>query len=207
MSFLSLIRWGGLAAIFGGTLLVIADLLVTFTTGSSDTYTPTPVEQVAAVLFLAGKLLIVVGLVGLYLYQIEAAGVFGRAAFIAALIGTTLMVSSDWSEVFIAPILQQETPALVNEPPTLLMVGFLLNYGLETLGWLLFGLVTLRARVFPRPAAALLIIGVLLPFTGIPWSFVAWNAAIAWMGLIVVLAQRGPSAVERSGTEALLQAR
>ena len=201
-----LIRWGGLAAILGGALIVIADLSLALTIGSADTYTGTTLEQIASVLFLAGKVLLPIGLMGLYFYQIEAAGAFGRVAFLIALTGTILMVGSDWSEVFIAPILLKEVPALVDEPPASLMVGFLINYGLETLGWLLFGLATFRARVFPRPIAVLLIAGVLLPFTDLPWIFIVWNAAIVWMGLIVLSNMRDESAGERFGTETLLQA-
>lgn len=205
MLFHTFIRCGGLAAVVGGGLLVIADLLLALTTGSGDTYTGTTTEAISGVLFLAGKVLVVVALVGLYLYQTEAAGRFGVVAFLAALIGTTLMVGSDWSEVFIAPILMQEVPALVDEPPGLLMAGFLLNYGLETVGWLLFGVATFRARVFPRPAAAMLTAGVLLPFTGVPWIFVIWNAAIMWMGLFIWQEKSGAPMVEPVGGEALPQ--
>lgn len=185
MSSSNLIRWGGLAAVLGGALIVISDLTLALTVGSSDTYMGTTTEQVAAVSFLAGKVLILIGLIGLYLRQAEGAGRFGLVAFLMALIGTALMVSSDWSEVFIVPILMKEAPALINEPPGLLMAGFLLNYGLETLGWLLFGVATFRGRVFPRPAAALLTIGVLLPVVGPSWSFVVWNAAVIWLGLVI----------------------
>jgi hypothetical protein len=157
------------------------------------------------VLFLVGKVLVVVTLVGFYLYQMEAAGRFGLVAFLVALMGTALMVGSDWSEVFIAPILMQEVPEVVDEPPGLLMVGFLLNYGLETLGWLLFGVATFKAQVFPRPAAAVLTVGVLLPFTGVPWIFVVWNAAIIWMGLTIARDKRSVPSLERVGTETLLQ--
>jgi hypothetical protein len=156
----------------GGILLVLTDLSLAFTRGSSDTYTGTSAEQIASVAFLVAKILILVGLVGLYLYQVEAAGAFGRVAFLLALVGTALMVSSDWS-----------------------------------LGWFLFGLATFRARAFPRPVAALLIAGVLLPFTGLPWIFVVWNIAIAWMGLLVLSDKSSLAAGERVNTETLLPAR
>jgi hypothetical protein len=75
--------------------------------------------------------------------------------------------------IVVTPLLQQAAPALVNEPPTLLIVGFMLNYGLETPGWLVFSVVPFRAQVFPR-AAVMLSIGTLPPFIGRPWVFVAW---------------------------------
>jgi hypothetical protein len=170
-----------------GTLLVMADLLNVLMGTSDDTYTGTMPEQISSVLFLVGMVLLVLALIGLYLHQAEAGGRFGLVAFLIALVGTTLMVSSDWSELFIAPILMQAAPTLVEAPPASLMVGFLLNFGFYTVGWLLFGIASFRARVFPRAAAAMLAVGVLLPLiTSIPWIFVVWNAAIVWMGLAVL---------------------
>ena len=181
-----LIRLAGVAALLGGAMLVIPDAVGGLTGTSGNSYGGTTLEQVWSGIFLAGKLLVAVGLPGLYLYQAERAGKFGLISFLMALIGTTLMVGSDWSEVFIAPLLKQSAPALVDHPPTRLMAGFLMNFGLETLGWLLFGIATFRARVFSRAAAGALMIGVLLPLAGPSWSFVVWNAAIAWMGFVVM---------------------
>jgi hypothetical protein len=166
MSSSTLIRCSGLAAILGGALLVITDLGLALILGGSATYTGTTAEQTASVLFLIGKILIVVALVGLYLYQMEAAGRFGLFALLTALVGTSLMVGSDW----------------------------------------LFGVATFRARVFPRLAGAVLVVGVLLPlFVGVPWIFVIWNAAIVWMGLIIRQDRRGAPSVEPVRIEALSQ--
>jgi hypothetical protein len=51
MMFSNLIRWGGLAAILGGGLLVSADLLHWLAGSSNDAYTGSTIEQVGAVLF------------------------------------------------------------------------------------------------------------------------------------------------------------
>lgn len=200
-----LIRWGGLAAILGGVMQVSADVLLMSTIGESSPYTVTVPGLIASVLFLIGKLLLVVALIGLYLYQAEAAGKFGLVAFLAALGGTVLMGASDWVEVFIAPILAEHAPRLFDEIPGLLMVGFMLNYGLETLGWLLFGVATFRARVFPRPAALMLTAAVLVPL-GLPWIYVVSNSAMIWLGSIVWRGGRGLPSVERVGAKALPQA-
>jgi hypothetical protein len=153
---------------------------------SGDAYTNSPVEKVMAVLFLAGKVLVLMGLVGLYLRQAHSAGRFGLVAFLIALAGTGLMIASDWSEVFIAPILSEAIPDIGSNVPTSLMIGFILNFATEALGWLLFGIATFRARVLPRPAALLLIVGPFIPFIGPSWSFVFWNAAIVWLGVAVL---------------------
>ena len=200
----TLVVIGAVAAIMGGLLLVSGDLLglVAGLSGDGDTYTGTPIEKVMAVLFLAGKVLILIGLVGLYLRQVQSAGRFGVVAFVLAMAGTGLMIASDWSEVFIAPILAEAVPDIGTNVPTLIMVGFILNFATETLGWLLFGIATFRARVLPRPAALLLIVGPFIPFLGPSWSYVFFNAAIVWLGIAVLrsLAQKPIPVVETVGT-------
>jgi hypothetical protein len=199
----SLVLIGAVAAILGGLLLLTGDLLGLVVGQSGDTYTDTPIEKVMAVLFLVGKVLILISLVGLYLRQAKYAGRLGLVAFLIALAGTALMIASDWSEVFIAPILQEVAPDLVEtNTPTLLITGFVINYFTETLGWLLFGIATFRARVLPRPAAILLAAGTLIPFSGLSWSFVFWSAAIIWLGVAVLrsLAQPPIPVLETVGT-------
>ena len=198
-----LINCGALAAILGGALQMGADVLLMATVGENGTYTATTPELVASALFLIGKLLLLVALVGLYLYQAEAAGNFGLVAFLVAFAGTVLMSASDWFEVFLAPLLVQ-TPGFTDELPGLLITGFMLNFGLETLGWVLFGIATFRARVFPRPAALMLMVAVLVPL-GLPWIYVVSNSAMIWLGLVVLRAKQGLSFVERVGAEALPQ--
>ena len=181
-----LIRAAGFAAIVGGLCMMVLDLSTLISGAADQPYRVTLVGQITEALFLVGKVLSVIAIPGLYLFQAHAAGRFGLFAFLAAQIGSAMMIGSDWSSVFIAPILEQAVPGLSEQPPTLLMTGFLLNYGLEVLGWLLFGIATFRAGVFPRPAAAILAIGTLLPLVGPSWIFVIWYAALIWMGSFVL---------------------
>ena len=203
----TLVLTGAVAAILGGLLLVLGDFLGLVVGQSGDTYTGTPIEKAMAVLFLVGKVLILIGIVGLYLRQAKSAGRFGLVAFLIALTGTGLMIASDWSEVFIAPILQEVAPGLVEtNTPTLLIVGFVINYFTETLGWLLFGIATFRARVLLRPAAILLAAGTLIPFSGISWSFVFWNAAIVWLGVAVLRGLARAPSLQTVRSEVVIQA-
>jgi hypothetical protein len=203
----TLVLIGAVAAILGGLLLISGDLLGLVVGKSDDTYSNSPIEKVMAVLFLAGKVLVLIGLVGLYLRQANSAGRFGLVSFLIALAGTGLMVASDWSEVFIAPILHQVAPDLVEtNTPALLIVGFVLNFVTETLGWLLFGIATFRARVLPRPAALLLAAGPLIPFIGPSWSYVFLNAAIVWLGVAVMRSLARAPSIQTVGGEVLERA-
>lgn len=181
------IRLGGIAAILAGALMAftdvyhtVADMLITEYSGSSE-------EQVGSVIFLIGRVLVVFALPALYLHHAASAGKFGFVAFIVAMLGNTLMVASDWSEVFVAPILRSLDASLFENPPERLMIGFLVNFLPETLGWVLFGISAFRARVFPRLASILLAIGILLIFLPFSpsWIFIIPYFAIAWMGWVV----------------------
>ena len=62
-----------------------------------------------------------------------------------------------------------------------------MSYTLAGLGVILFGVATIRARVFPRVAAILLIIGVVpvavWHFVPLPLPYVLLGVAVAWLGL------------------------
>lgn len=65
--------------------------------------------------------------------------------------------------------------------------GFISSYTLAGLGVILFGVATIRARVFPTVAAVLLIIGVVpvavWHFVPLPLPDVLLGVAVAWLGL------------------------
>jgi hypothetical protein len=120
-------------------------------------------------LWLIGTLLLLVAVVGLHARQSEAAGALGLVGFLAALIGTGLLVGFMWANAFIPPALAVEAPAVLdNEPTGSLAFGFILSTTVSGLGWALFGVAMLRTRVYPRVAAILLIIGALLVIAPLP---------------------------------------
>ena len=90
-----LIRWSGLAAILGASLLLISDLLG-FTVLSGDL-----IEIVTTGAYLAdggtrvlAGILLLIGLVGLYARQSGASGTLGLVAFLVAFAGTALILGT-----------------------------------------------------------------------------------------------------------------
>jgi hypothetical protein len=98
-----------------------------------------------------------------------------------------MVAGIEWSATFIGPWLAEAAPEVLDsEPLGMLAIGFILSFVLLALGWLLFGLTSLQARVLPRGAAVLLMVGAVsifvILFLELPGSTVVFGAALAWMG-------------------------
>ena len=150
--------------------------------------TTTGTYAIVTVPTLLGTVLLLVGLAGLYVCQSEAAGLLGLVGFLMSFLGNALVAGAVWEATFVVPWLTWEAPELLNEGPTeWLALGFTLSYKLAGLGVILFGVATIRARVFPRVAAILLMIGVVpvavWNFVPLPLSDVLLGVAVAWLGL------------------------
>ena len=183
MSSSELIRWSGLAAVAGGVSLGIAELVALsfFGLDFSQTATTGTYAFYSLLIMITGVLL-PLGLVGLYVRQSEAAGPLGLGGFVVAFIGTVLVAGFFWSSAFVAPILAVEAPQLLAVRS---LPGFFRSFIVFGLGWLLFGVATLRAGIYPRAPAVLLIVGSVLIVIRLPLTSIVLDAAVAWMGYVL----------------------
>ena len=175
----TLIRWGGMAAVVAGVMLVVLDLLSLLVFGFGqrvgEGFVPLGLLIRSTIAPVAGALLLL-GLIGLYARQSEATGVPGLISFLVTFVGTVLAQSFTLADL------------------------------LANLGWALFGVSCLRARIYPRVASTLLIIGAVSTavFSSLPRSEpggvlmyavissdVILNLAIAWLGLVLFTRSRG----------------
>jgi hypothetical protein len=147
-------------------------------------------------LSLLTLVLIQVGLVGLYVPHSGATGVLGLVGFLVTFLGMALAAGSYWAQGFIAPAAAQTAPEFLDDEPAWLNCGFTLTLALLSLGWLLFGVAMLRARIYPRIAAILLMIGAVVSFLPLPRTELVLIVAIAWLGF-ALFAGRGGAPVER----------
>src|SRR5947209_1206724 len=109
----NLIRVGGLAIIVSGILMVVADLLRIVTDIEFENVGEAAARDswlLITVSYLIATVLLLGGLVGLYIRQSEAAGILGLVGFLAAFLGTTLVMGVNWAEVFVLPSLAVEAP-------------------------------------------------------------------------------------------------
>lgn len=184
-----LLRLSGLAALVGGVLFVVFDLLnvVLFPDANGVDMMTSSAWFVVQILGLIALILITMGLVGLYLKQIQQTGTLGLIAFLLAFSGNMMAFGLLWGEPFLGPMLATEAPQVFEiEPSGAAAAGFIFTLLLFALGWFLFGLASMRARVLPRAASVLLMIGAVLALAlnllELPFWSTLLGIAVAWMG-------------------------
>ena len=172
-------RWEGLAAILGGLLLATGSI-------HNMTNTATRAGTAAGMLMtLIALPLLVFAVTALYTAQAEQSRVLARVAYTLSIIGLTFTVGPVYVQFTgvsgdtlrtLRPIFDAGVPAVI---ALISVVGL-------TLGFLLFGIATMRARVFSRWAGLILIVGAVVSFVPMPLVARIGGAVlglgIAWLG-------------------------
>ena len=172
----------GLAALASGVLSAIGDLL-TLVVSRQDPQSATTTSYTVDLLYLLSTALLLLGLVGLYTSQSQATGLLGLVGFLTTFLGTVLLVGALWFMVFGTPYLAAQDPELAES--VLGQTGYLLMLLFGAVGWVLFGVATLRARVYPGWAAILLIVGVVIAFLPVPLVGIVFSVAVAYLGYML----------------------
>ncbi len=141
---------------------------------------------------LLAMALLLIGLVALFVRQAEAFGALGLAGFVFALLGTTLAAGAAWSQVFVVPRLAEVAPAAADQGAGSVLAGFLLSFLVFGVGWLVFGVATLRTRVFPRWAIIVLMVGAVISIIPLPSRALIVEIAAGYLGF-TLLTGRGAS--------------
>lgn len=156
---------------------------------------PQPEATVLWAMGLMAALLVLLGLPALYAHQAEQAGRLGAVAFVVAFLGMALAVSNAYFGTFLQSglvnlIIDAEEAGVTVQEPVAAGVAFGISILLYALGWILFGVASIRARVLPRWGAGLVLAGLVLAFlfilTSIPWlGLPVIEIGIAWLGFAV----------------------
>ena len=180
----------GVALMIGGVLFAVAEasesLFFPFGSQPLSVRFVTPAAQAIELISWLYTAFFLLGLIGLYLYQLEKIGSLGLITFLITYIGLLLSIGSLWSAVFLWPEVAVRVPewtdSLASTPPPLLGTGVLLSGFLAGIGWVLFGIASLVAKMLPRTALVMMVTGMLLlPFTPAVPALLA-GAGFVWLG-------------------------
>lgn len=179
---------GPIALATGGLLLVQQLLMVTILDRSQIEATmASPLFVPLAVLYFVAFCGLLATLVTTYAWQAEEAGVFGAVGFLAAVIGTMFLAGDLWFEAFAVPWLGDVAPASLHLAGGMLLYGAFTSYILFAVGWVLYGLASLRGHVFPRLISVAIIVGGVIGFQGaLPPFAIPLSLAVAWLGIWMV---------------------
>lgn len=202
-------RLAGLSAMLAGLCFLVIGMFHPVNVLSSVTSTTWVNVHIAATALGFFGLL---GLAGLYTRQVEETGWLGLAGFLLFGAWMTLVGGMSLVEAFVLPRLTTEFPAYVtgimgmfSSIPSQVDLGalptlWIIQTPLYILGPLLFGIATFRARVLPRWAGALLILGtVLIPVGAVvppamqPKIMLPVGLAMAWLGYALFFERRAPA--------------
>lgn len=209
MSTRTLYRWSG------GTLIVSSILLIIEIVVSNvmcPGHNCTPQQEMSlpwllvTLVWLIGSLLFVIGSPGMYLRQAERAGGMGFAGFILVFFAVLLGEAAfSLLQIIVLPFLAQKAPQLVgpNSGPPALFVLFIVPPLMITIGSILLGIATMRARVFPRWSGILLLVSGIIFLLTIPpipsplgdilevAAFLTFDVAFLWCGYLLMVGERG----------------
>jgi hypothetical protein len=193
-------RIAGPAALAAGVLMVVAEVVMwPFDLQAHVATTTDPVFQIAGAVYFVGFCLLLITAVASYSWQARTAGRFGVVGLVAALVGTLALGGDLWFESFAVPWIADRVPQAFETTPTIVLgLGAISSYFLFALGWALYGLASLRARVFPAAICCAIAVGGVLGWRALvpPWG-AALGLAIAWLGIWMIRA--GTSAAEDVG--------
>lgn len=206
MSKVKLFRIGGLITVLGGVIYAVGALL--HPVGEDLTAVSSPNWVPAHLVLWISSTLILFGLVALYARQAEMTGWLGLISFVLSLIGIALVGTLLYMVATMVPAIAVEEPALFERAmtvPAFALGVIFLGYGL---GFILFGVATMRAGVLPRWSGLLLIIGVAISMLeGSPidetilhavltFGRILFGLALAWMGYALWSQERERVSVE-----------
>lgn len=192
MSRQKLLRWAGLAGVVSGALTVVTDIVLWAALGDqpSSAIAASSTFFVIMTLQLLAAYLAFLALVGLYARQATESGGLGLTSFVIASLGTALLIGALWAGAFLFPALAGLAPesldAFEAAPSGTVAAGWISGEIIFVLGWILFGIASLRAKVFPSLAAWLLILAtvvmLVLDLVGLLASGVVFGVALGWLG-------------------------
>jgi len=203
MSHSILSRLAGPFALSAGALIVVAQLvMLPFDPKDHVATTTAPAFQFGGAAYFLGFVMLMLFLVANHERLEERTGRLGVAATIASVVGTMALGGDLWFETFAVPWLADEAPNAFDTDPTVVLgLGAVTSYLLFAVGWVLYGVATLRT---PAPVAisVALMIGGALGYQALlsPWA-VPLGVSVGALGVWLIRARPATSSVGLTGLE------
>ena len=183
----TLVRYGAPVAIVAGALMILTRPVI-FTApteiGDFTEYVLSTTHAVNSVVSILAFALLVIALVALYDREARSAGAFGALAFGAAVVGTMFMTGDWWYEAFAVPRLAEVEPdAIEHFVGGRLIIGGVSSFVLFGIGWIMYGVASIRARVIPRNISITMLVGGFM--SGVPIGFAYLSGGVV-LGLAFV---------------------
>ena len=201
MSLSPLSRFAVPLTIVAGALVIVTRLVIMLTMPAEieplTAYVLTTTHAVNSILSIVAFALLAVALVAVYELEAREAAVLGAIGVAAAIVGTVFMAGDWWYEAFAVPRLAEVAPeAIETFVGGRLLAGGLLSFVLFGIGWLLFGIASQRAHVFPGSVSIAIVIGGILSGVPIGLAYLSGGVilGIAFVGLGVWSRQASSSA-------------
>lgn len=162
-----LARSAGVLAIVAGALVVVTRVVIMVTTpadiDSLRVYVLSTTHAINGVASIVAFAMLVFALVASYDLQAREARVLGVVGLGAAILGTVFMAGDWWFEAFAVPRLAEVAPEVMDTfASSRLLLGGLTSFALFGIGWVLYGIASVRARVFPAAVSWAIVVGGLL---------------------------------------------
>jgi hypothetical protein len=205
MSESALSRYAGPIVLIVGAYLTVAHLALEFVFVSFNdvaVMVADPLFRVLNLGYAAAFPGLAIAAFAAYDKQAREVGIFGLVALCAAIIGTVNLGANMWFEGFAVPWLAGVVPQILTAEKTLFwQVGYLSSYILFSIGWVLFGLASLRAGVFPRLISLAIVAGGLIGFLAArPPYGVALGLALLSLGIWMVRTRSAAAAPSQPTT-------
>ena len=192
------VRGCGLALAAAGVLTIVVNAVLTPLLPSGATFAATAAsvaflwrQSVAAV----AAALLMFGAIGLYLRQVDRCGPFGAAAFALALVGSALLLATEWIQIFEIRDLAVRAPDVLNrldgEGVGLDDLGAMAAMATLVVGWIALAITTRRSGLLSRTAPNVVIAGffatpflstVLPPLLAGALGNTILGVGLAWLG-------------------------
>jgi hypothetical protein len=194
-----LARSAGPLALAAGGLFTITQLVTVATLDRSNLVASIvePVYLVNGIVYFVAFCLLMLALVAIYGREGHRAGKLWTFGACAAVVGTfALGANVGWFDVFVAPWIALVAPEAIKTPNVgTLPIGGFSSYVLFVLGWVLFGVASFRARVFPSAISLAIVVSALIAWpSALPPYGVPFGLTIAGLG--VSMMQRSTAANE-----------